>query len=317
MSERPDFFNEIERVLESGNANEVLLTSAKNILGLITPTIDTVSNVAFPIISADLSLRCIGKRAYEALSTIVNLVELAQGYSAVGLLRPLCEDVIFGGWLLTLPREMADKYVVTRAMEEITRAKIAQIKFFPEARQSLGREGRPADETEVARLEERLTAERRRLKDLGVKLGWGSRTGPTVRQMAELTKNLDVYESFYLGASRAVHSSLHQMIRMVWGNFETGEFSISSANFEEYHSRFALTYSIWLVARVMELPGRAFPEALEQMDHDAYSVWLALAIIPAVEQEAPPIVTWQELHWPQGPPSRALSGRGSWSSRST
>jgi len=302
MSERPEFYNEVDRVLSSGNANEVLITSAKNILNLITPTIDTISNVEFPVISVDLSLRCIGKRAHESLSTIVNLVDLAQGYSAVALLRPLCEDVIFGGWLLTLPRDTADEYVRTRAMEEVTRAKIAQMKFFPEARQGLGREGKPVDATEVARLEERLTAVRARLKDLGVKLGWGSRAGPTVRQMAELTKNIDVYEFFYLGASRAVHSSLHQMIRMVWGDYATGKFSISSANFEEYHSRFALTYSIWLVARVMELLDKAFPGSLKPVDHEAYSVWLALAIIPAVEQEAPPIVTWQELRWPQDPP---------------
>jgi Family of unknown function (DUF5677) len=303
MSERPEFLNEVDRVLASGNANEVLITSAKNILGLIAPTIETISNVAFPMISVDLALRCIGKRAHEALSTIVNLVDLTQGYSAVALLRPLCEDVIFGGWLLTLPRETADEYVRTRAMEEITRAKIAQMKFFPEARQSFGREGKPVDEIEISRLVETLSAVRNRLKELGVQLGWGSRTGPTIRQMAELTNDLDVYEFFYLGASRAVHSSLHQMIRMVWGNYATGEFSISSANFEEYHSRFVLTYSIWLVARVMELLDKAFPGILEPMDHDAYSVWLALAIVPAIEQEAPPIVTWQELRWPQNPPS--------------
>jgi Family of unknown function (DUF5677) len=302
MSDRPEFLNDVDRVLATGNFNEILRTSAKNILKLITPVIDGISSVEFPVLSVDLSLRCIGKRAEESLSTIISLVDLARGYSAVALLRPLCEDLIFGGWLLTLPRDAADEYVRTRATEEITRAQIAQMKFFPEARRVFGEKGKPVDASEVARIEARLAAVRARLKDFGVKLGWGSRTGPTVRDMAELTNTTDAYDFFYLGASRAVHSSLHQMERMVWGNFETGEFSISSANFEKYHSQFALTYAIWLVARVMSLLERAIPGALEPMDDQAYSVWLALAIIPAVGQDVPPLVTSQELHWPQGPP---------------
>jgi hypothetical protein len=302
MPDRPEFLNDVDRVLATGNFKAILRTSAENVLNLTAPAIDRISSVEFPVLSVDLTLRCIAKRAQESLSTIISLVDLARGYSAVALLRPLCEDLIFGGWLLTLPRDAADEYVRVRAIEEITRAQIAQMKFFPEAQQRFGEKGEPVDASEVARLEARLAEVRAQLKDFGVKLGWGSRTGPTVRQMAELTNATDTYEFFYLGASRAVHSSLHQMARMVWGNFETGKFSISSANFEEYHSQFALTYGVWLVARIMSLLERAIPGTLEPIDDQAYSAWLALAIIPAVGEDVPPLVTSQELHWPQVPP---------------
>jgi hypothetical protein len=40
------------------------------------------------------------------------------------------------------------------------------------------------------------------------------------------------------------------------------------------------------------------PEFWDHVDKEAYSIWLAFAIVPAAEQEAPAIVTKDELSWP-------------------
>src|SRR6266508_6442199 len=99
-------------------------------------------------------------------------------------------------------------------------------------------------------IDSHITELRRRLRQLGEKLGWGDRASPTVDYMARSIHSDDEYEFFYHAACSSVHASLHHMLRMVWRKRPSGTFSITNANFRQYYQRFALAYSTWLCALV-------------------------------------------------------------------
>jgi Family of unknown function (DUF5677) len=243
MAEYRKAIDEVKMLLDSNDTDKLLRTCAERILELTAPSVDLICNlVKFPIVSRDLAIRCIIKRAQECFSAVVDLVDHRRGHVAMALLRPMCEDYIFAEWLLTLPKDLADNYVRDRATEEILSGQIAQARFFPRARERFGRESRPADQARIDALEESVDLIRKKIRASGERLGWGRQLAPSVQRMAKDGSNAEVYEFFYRGASRAVHSSLHQMIRMVWGDFSSGEFSIASTNFEQYYRRFALVY---------------------------------------------------------------------------
>ena len=114
--------------------------------------------------------------------------------------------------------------------------------------------------------------------------------------MADQTGTTDEYDFFFRGCSRAVHSNLHHLFRMVWGKGD--HFSITNRHFAQYYRRFSLIYGVWLLMHVIDAVVEELPEFWDHVDREAYSIWLAFAIVPAAEQEAPAIVTKDELSWP-------------------
>ena len=69
--------------------------------------------------------------------------------------------------------------------------------------------------------------------------------------MAEQCELEEVYEFFYHGTSKAVHSDIHRMIQMV--SFSSEEkLNISSQGMAGYHSVFSLAYGLWLIEELFQ-----------------------------------------------------------------
>lgn len=111
---------------------------------------------------------------------------------------------------------------------------------FPNFKSTLTSEGSSEDQKR-----------KKELKTLGIKLGWPKGKQPNIYEMAKQSRLEEIYEFFYRGTSKAVHASLHNMLRMVWGT-PGKTFTITSHNFESYYVRFSLVYGVWLVSEIFE-----------------------------------------------------------------
>ena len=115
---------------------------------------------------------------------------------------------------------------------------------------------------------------------------------PTVYYMAKQTGSLEIYNFFYHAASSSVHANLHNLLRMVWGNPENGQFSITNMNYERYYRKVVIAYGATLFSEIMEVAKDSFPGIWEGVDYEAYQEKVALVI-----KFTPPIVTEEELKW--------------------
>jgi len=300
---------QVRQVLASGN---VVLESSRRLLAVISPTVDAVCNrVEITIPNRILMYRCITKRAQENLAMIISTAESEYPYMSTMPLRPLCEDLIYGTWLRTLPAEDADEFIELSVMCDLLKSIGAQNRFLPKAYEIFGRlagddnaprtdlpdseadRAQPVDPSETRRLHHRQG-----LKQLGLRLGWPKGKQPSIHDMAEQCDLSDVYDFVYHGSSKAVHANLHNMSRMVWGDPDK-HFTVSSHNFERYYVSFSLTYSVWLVSEIFHrIVEQEFSEEFELVDDEAYSVWLAFVLAGLARNRAlPPLVTDEELHW--------------------
>ena len=110
--------------------------------------------------------------------------------------------------------------------------------------------------------------------------------------MAEKTGSLEIYNFFYHAASSSVHASLHNLLRMVWGNPETGQFSITNMNYERYYRKVVIAYGATLFSEIMEAVNDSFLDMWEGVDYEAYQGKVAFIV-----NFTPPIVTKEELKW--------------------
>jgi hypothetical protein len=287
----------VSELLESGDMDRLLVEAAHEIRALLRPAIDRISTrldgAQFP--NRDLLNRCMARRQQEAFDGILSLVADGREYLATVMLRPMCEDLIFLGWINGLDQRDADEYLVVRAKEEITRGLAAQEAFFPRLREMLHLGGAPEDTVRIQRLDAELQELKEALRGIGRRAGWGDRPGPTVKAMAEASDRMDLYDFLYRASSASVHASPHHIYRMVWGNPNDG-FTITTSHMAQYNRRFALIYGSYLYAEHVGALESIFTSELGKID-DALGVWLALLLAPTAEQSAPPIVTKQELAW--------------------
>jgi hypothetical protein len=294
------------RRLNEGDRDVYMLTAARGLLEVVEGFVDRVCTgveVNGPAdFSTSLILRCIAKKTQESLSTIVGLAEREQGYYAMALLRPMCEELIFARFLKTLPREDASKYIGYRIMLDLYEGLLAQKNFFDQAQEEWSIEeswrGEPHS-GEIQDLPTKVVEQKDELRKFGSRHSWGSRPSPSVKQMAERTDSLAEYEFFYHAASNAVHANLHHLGRMVWKNFDKGVVSITNKNFDAYYRAFVLTYGVWLTHEVMNEVMEEFPDQWREEDRDIYATWLGALIVPAISLRRPPIVTTEELWWPR------------------
>ena len=312
MASRDDELQaEVDQVLKSGH---VIRESCRKFLAVIAPAIDaTCVNVEIPLPGRRMVLRCIIKRAQENLGTIVTTAESDQPHMSTLMLRPLCEDLIYGAWLRTLPEDAADRLVLLSTSADITKSMLAQTQFLPKAYASLG----PLPDgtfgqtltnmimaggfgIDTSDSEERYNSLRNELKELGRELGWPGGKIPSVYGMADQAGLSDIYDFFYHGSSKAVHANLHNMSRMVWGDPERHIFTIDSHHFENYYVSFALAYGIWLDSEIIDKIAKPeFPDEFQLIDEQSYNVWLAVVIAGLARRgNIPPLVTREELWWP-------------------
>jgi Family of unknown function (DUF5677) len=290
--------NQIKALLDAGDTDKTCLAATKRIHEIAKAVADQVCRNVDVSASAALVIRCIARKTDEALAALIELVERGHAYAAATMLRQMCEELIFAKFILSLPREEADEFIRLRTSLECYEGIEAQEDFFT-AQQRVYGVADSSDPRLIVRLPDSARrigdALRSKLKALGKRVGWGSKPKPTVKQMAERSGMTDVYGFFYHASSSSVHASLHHLLRMVWFDRATNAASITNRNFQQYYQRFALIYGSWIASKVIDVVTQEFPGSLPQELDQPFNIWLALTVIPAVAQRAPPIVTREEI----------------------
>jgi hypothetical protein len=225
---------------------------------------------------------------------------------------PLCEDLIYGSWLRTLPQDEADELVALSTLDDIFKSVGAQNKFLPKAYDMLGRlpdgtipsfalpDLAPSKYLQMDPISPPNFCTSRSSRHLGS--DWaGRREDRLAFTIWRSSLTLARRTSFSITAARKpVHTNLHNMGRMVWGNPKSGEYTISSRHFSGYYRLFSLTYGVWLASEIINrIAVSEFPVQCELINETAYSVWLAIVIAGLARNGAlPPLVTSEELRWP-------------------
>ena len=286
-------------LFDAGDSEHTILTATKRILEILQEiNVPLCDGIVSNLVSTSLVIRCIARKAEEALRSIIAIVELGHSYSATALLRPMCEELIFAKFLRSLSRVDADEYVRLRALLEIHEGIKAQDNFFASQQQKY----EWPDESDPRRLprlptdaEEVDHTLRNKLKDIGDRNGWGKKPKATAKEMATRGGLEEVYGFFYHAASSSVHASLHHLLRMVWTDSSAGHGDISSRHLEQHYRRVALIYGAWIAGEIIEVISEEFPGAFPESNEDSFGIWMTIVVKPAVVQRSPPIVTGREL----------------------
>jgi hypothetical protein len=300
-----------QKVDDALNSDDTVLEACRNYIETLSPAIDAICNgINVSRVGRNLIYRCIAKRMQENVGAIIAFAESDYSSMSPMPLRPLCEDLIYGCWLRGLPAEDVDSFVEMSIWTDILKGMGVQSRFLPrayktytllpnEAQSASDPVGAKPDEPERdAIFETAHLSYRQQLKILGKKLGWNNGRTPSIYEMAKSCDLIEIYEFFYHGASKSVHSDMHTMGRMVWGT-PGGSFNISSQNFANYYRLFALAYSVWLAEELFErLIAPEFSKECLLIDGQAHSVWLAMVLTGLARNKAfPPLVTKEELRW--------------------
>jgi hypothetical protein len=301
ISEDDGFIRRVNEVLDGENS---ILEACREYLDTLRPAIDAIcDNVQDINLSKRLIYRCIAKRVEENFGMVIVIAETSEPFMATLALRPLCEDLIYGCWLATLPASEADEFVGLTTKGAMLESLRAQANFLPRAYANMAflpeedierltgvSKNKIADFMDGQNLV--IDTERQwvkeKLKALGTGLGWSKGRMPTVYAMASQCQMEDVYGFFYHGSSKAVHSDLHRMSQMVSGS-PGGAFTISSRSMARSHSLFALTYGIWLTEGIFNrVIHREFADECLLIDDRARSVWLAMVLAGLARNRAFP-----------------------------
>ncbi len=236
--------------------------------------------------------RAVLKRQYESLSSVVGMSSSERGYSAVSLLRPACEELIWIKYLKHVGLKDANELLRLMAVTEIGRTLEAQLEFAGrEMVKSLGFTPTFLSEQSASVLE----AEKR-LKALHERLNWRSKKKgqiPSVFFLAKATNNLELYKFLYHATSKFVHFSVHELMRRVWG--KPGALSISSDTYAKYWSAFSLRWGLHLYLETLVealdwIEPEAGPDLSEARLMETADVIRKFGLVP--------IITAEELRWP-------------------
>jgi hypothetical protein len=288
-----EFWNQVDLVL---NSSHTIRGACRQLLELASGPIAAVATAGrfTEGLTRDLVFRSVAVRAQETFASVLDLIDADRGSQSRTLLRPLVEDHIFVGWLASLSPALAHEFIYLRTLADIDEGVAAQEEFLPDAYSALGVSPTPHEAPGLRVPASPLRREAStRLKALGKPLGW-QRRGPSIKDMARAGGKLAEYEFFYLAASRAAHSNLHEIGRMVWGGPDS--ISISSSPLSPLHENFALTYGAWLYSALLTDLSEHLPELTDVLDSPRWSVWLALVLVGVARNgQLPPIVTEREL----------------------
>ena len=227
-------------------------------------------------------------KQHESLKVILSLEGAKQAFSAVALLRAMCEELIWLRYLATLSAEEQATVV----------AALARFGIF-ETYQAQDGHGIPNLDFGVAWKEqaaassaESETTLRAFFISQGFKLAYGPT--PSVSQLAKRAGMQSTYKLLYHATSRAVHFSVPELLRRVWGR--PGEMKITSQTFERYWASFSLYWGGWLF-------GLTFCDALILLEAPDISSQEVSAILDACLKiksgGAIPILTPEEVYWPK------------------
>jgi hypothetical protein len=168
----------------------------------------------YPEHFSQLVWRCALRKSHDYFTTIVELVSSGRSWAALPLLRPMCEDLFYLGYLEKLDKVSADTAVKLWAPREVTEGLSIQTK----ADDSNGWESKEYKGQEYFEsLKQELKSRLKKLNEALGDKGWNKgREKPSAREAAESVEGGNyLYDVLYFGTSKHVHFSPHQLMRMV------------------------------------------------------------------------------------------------------
>jgi hypothetical protein len=238
--------------------------------------------------------RSILLRQIESLAVAVHLVETNHGYTAVPLVRPACEELLWLRYITNLApadrKSLIECLIATGLLKDVE-----------------AQEGEVGEEEMTAMgLGEALSgfraaapSNRQKLKALGRRLGWPERAVrngevPSAWFVATATGSEQMYRFLYYASSRYVHFSPVELARRGWG--QPGRLEISSNVYEPIWALFSLAWSARLLgwtlnASLDQIAAEKLPEPPHEMLQQAFEL---IANVPLM-----PLITSDELDWPR------------------
>jgi hypothetical protein len=256
---------------------------------------DRISNRNVPS-----DLRAIAVKQSEALGAIVDLTQDMKGYAAVSLLRAMCEEYVWVRFLTNVEPKLASEIIVGLAAFQNYEMFLAQDQY--DETKNLEFPDRWIQETRVqAKLSQNSLQQAFRSQGFSLKK---NAVIPTFFSIAQRVGEEPMYRLLYHATSRVVHFSVPEIMRRIWG--KPGDFTITSRNFDEYWSSFALYWGASLYSRTFLEILIAQAERAEANDEEALDTETAQALSDAVVEAmevvrskgAIPIITPGEVFWP-------------------
>ena len=189
-----------------------------------------------------LSCRAAFAKNYEINRFLQSKEAAMNAFAVTSALRGVCEDVIVLKFLGTFTRRDRDEAVGVLMMKSVLEFMQQQTVFFNKYRPSQPILEAKDVNNEIQGLKLKLRAFRKSYK-------WKKhREWPSMREMAEATDLLPLYDFLYAGTSSFVHFSPNNLIRMgkVVGGAGGDKMVFSTSNFSEYYNSFNRFYGLFL-----------------------------------------------------------------------
>lgn len=186
-----------------------------------------------------LSVRAALVKSFEINRFLRTREAADNAFAVTSALRGICEDIIVLKWLTTFTKRGRDEVVGLLMMKNVLEFMQQQTAFFTKYRPSQPiLEARDVN-NEILGLKHRLRGFRKGNR-------WKKhREWPTIREMAEATELLPLYEFVYAGTTSFVHFSPNNLVRM--GKVVPGERMVfSTSNFAGYYNDFNRFYGLFL-----------------------------------------------------------------------
>jgi hypothetical protein len=186
-----------------------------------------------------LSIRAGFAKNYEVNHFLQTQSAVVNAFAVTSALRGICEDIIALKWLATYEKRDRDEAVGVLMMKSVLELMQQQTSFFGKYRPSQPILEAKDVNTEIHALKQRLRAMRKGNR-------WKKhREWPSVREMAEPTGLLPLYEFLYAATSSFVHFSPNNLLRM--GKLAGPERMVfSTVHFSDYYTAFNRFYGLFL-----------------------------------------------------------------------
>jgi hypothetical protein len=221
-----------------------VIANARSLLEQYRPAVDSVSELHWTFKTGfwTILLRCVVRRQYDALETIIGLAQ-GQSHSASPLLRPACEEYLWLKFLRTIPPNIREAIILAKSSIDATQTVEAQVSHVQD--KTLQQFGFNSDFVEHMR--QMRTEAETNMKMVGKQLKWKLRNNqyfPSVAQIARLVDEQQLYSILYHATSRTVHFNVAELFRRAWGTRE--KVVVGSQKMNEYWLRFTLYWGLGL-----------------------------------------------------------------------
>jgi hypothetical protein len=223
-----------------------VIANARSLLEQCRPAVDSVSQLQWTFKTGfwTILLRCVLRRQYDALETIIGLAQ-GRSHSASPLLRPACEEYLWLKFLRTIAPNTREAIILAKSSMDAAQTVEAQVSYVQD--KTLQRFGfRPEF---VERMRHRRADAEANMKVIGKQLNWNLRADqyfPSVARIARLVDEEQLYSILYHATSRTVHFNVAELFRRAWGTSE--KVVIGSQQMNEYWLRFTLYWGLGLFA---------------------------------------------------------------------